>query len=356
MKKWIIPLIVTFALGFLFSQAMLRVQATAVSTPDSGSISRFRELYDSLVDLEYGVETGEWGMIWNRIKSAAEWTPSGDVTADDVKAGVTFYGSSRDQETGMLSLTGDATTGQVMSGSTFYSDDFNLQTGTLSLIGDATVDDVTSGKTFYSGDFDLLTGTAPAPIDYSLQQYSERDNYAGPFYTSIGPEDYTGEESTWTDHSVDTDIVWKDERAGLYWSADRGILTTNNFTAISLNTCDFFDENLYATRAEYPGGDADCGDAINYCATLDYGGRTDWYLPTQQELKQADMDGMYNQTGDTLAEASLFTYGTTGGYAFWSSTEVSSYSNRAWYGGLFNGNVYYGLKTSGNAVRCVARD
>ena len=360
MKKTIIISTLTFFLGMLTIQSF-NYFLKADTTPDSGSTSRLRELYDSLVTLDHGDESGDWGTIWNRIKSAAEWTPNGDVTADDVKSGITFYSDSRTAETGTLSLVGDANLDEVVSGKTFYADDFTLQTGTLSLVGDATVDDVVSGKTFYGSSFDLLTGTAPAPVDYSLMQYSERDDYAGTYYTGLGPEDYQLEESTWTSPATN---VWKDERTGVYWGPDRGVLTTNNFTAISLNNCDYFDETLYEKRGDYPGVsgseniDADCGNAINYCATLDFGDRTDWYLPSQKELMQAYIDGMYNQAGATPVDAAAFTYGTTGGggYVFWSSSEASNLPTYAWRMTFFWGQTLGGIKTGTQAVRCVARD
>jgi hypothetical protein len=274
------------------------------STPESGVTSRIRQVYDALVGLAYGDESagswGDWGTMWNRIRSAAEWTPDGTATSEDVVAGETFYGSSRVR----------------------------------------------------------ITGTGPQPIDFSLQQFMERDDYAGPYYTGLAPEDYQQEEAEWTDHSVNTDIVWKDERTGVYWSPDRGVLTTNSFTAISLNTCDFFDETQYSTRGAYPGGDSDCGDAINYCATLDFGGRTDWYLPSQKELMMAYIDGMYNQAGATPTDAAAFTYGTTsgGGYPFWSSSEVSDVPTYAWGVYLYRGNTDSLNKADDYAVRCVARD
>ena len=273
-------------------------------SPESGATSRIKSVYDSLTTLGYGLDSaggwGDWGAFWNRIRSAGEWTPDGTATSDDVVDGKTFYGSSRLQ----------------------------------------------------------ITGTGPEPIDFSLFQYSARDNYAGTYNGGTGPEDYTGEESEWTDHSVGADEVWKDERTGLYWSADRGVLTANNFTLI---TCDFFTAE---PRSAYDGSDLTCGGtveaphAINYCATLDYGGRTDWYLPSQQELMMAYIDGMYNQAGDTLEEAAAFTWGTTdgGGYPFWSSSEVSYYPTDAWDVGLYYGTTNGNNKTIEDAVRCVARD
>ena len=333
-KKIVISVLVTFLATLLISVPTTAVLAEqSGDTPDSGVTSYIKQIYQSLVTLTYGSDTagdwGNWGAFWNRIRSAAEWTPAGTATADDVVSGETFYSDSRTPRTGLLSLTGDATE-----------------------------DDVAFGKIFYSNTFTPLTGNAPASIDWTNLQFSARDDYAGTYNGGTAPEDYQGEEAEWTDHSVDTDVVWKDERAGLYWSADRGVLTSNNFTAMSLETCDFFDTGLYATRAAYPGGDADCGDAINYCATLDYGDRTDWYLPSQKELMLAYIDGMYNQAGTTAEEAAAFVYGTTngGGYPFWSSSEVSSNDRLAWYVNLDRGNPYSNPKARGSAVRCVSRD
>lgn len=221
-----------------------------------------------------------------------------------------------------------------------------------------TTTEVAIGETFYSGSREAQTGTAPAPIDWTNLQFSARDDYAGIYGGGVGPEDYQNEEGDWTDHSVGSDAVWKDERAGLYWSADRGVATTNLFTAMSLETCDFFNTSLYATRGQYPGDDEDCGNAINYCATLDYAGRTDWYLPSQKESMLASINGMYNQAGSTLEEAATFTRGTTygGGFSFWSSSQNSEYSNEAWCFSTYSGYTNTNVKSTAYAVRCVARD
>lgn len=77
------------------------------SSPESGATSRLKATYDSLVSLSYGSESagswGDWGTMWNRIRSAAEFTPSGDAAVGDTRTGKTFYSSSRTQQTGTLS-------------------------------------------------------------------------------------------------------------------------------------------------------------------------------------------------------------------------------------------------------------
>jgi len=132
-------------------------------SPDSGVSSKIKQAYDSLVILSYGSDSagdwGDWGEFWNRIRSSAEWTPDGTVTADQVMAGETFYGDSRTKQTGTLALVGDAEVGDVAAGMTFYSDTFGILTGTLALTGDVTASDVVAGKTFYSDSFSQQTGT-----------------------------------------------------------------------------------------------------------------------------------------------------------------------------------------------------
>ncbi len=265
------------------------------SIPSSGVNSRIKTIDDELIGLDFGTSGsgvwGDWGAMWNRIYSAAIWNAT---------------------------------------------------------LGDAVASDVISGKKFYAGaNRTLLTGTysAPAVIDYSLQQYSTRDDLAGP--PSNGTEDYQGEESVWTSTVAN---VWKDTRTGLYWSNKKGTGTvTNSFTTMSLNTCDFFNTT---PRGNYAGGDADCGAAINYCATLDFGGKTDWYLPSQKEMMQAFINGMFNQAGTSLADAAIF----TGQENFWSSSERSNSDPNVWYVNFATGGTNINAKGTSMDVRCVRRD
>ncbi|HOV29764.1 MAG TPA: DUF1566 domain-containing protein [Candidatus Dojkabacteria bacterium] len=141
-----------------------------------------------------------------------------------------------------------------------------------------------------------------------------------------------------------TPEVWKDERTGLYWSPRQGSMS-NEFTII---TCDFF---TTTPRGNYSGSDPDCGNAINTCATLsldadgDGTNETDWYLPTQIEMMQAYIDGIYAVTNkDWVTENN-----------FWSSTESKSNSGDAYPVYLSHGYTYFYFKTDTLSTRCVRR-
>jgi len=176
-------------------------------------------------------------------------------------------------------------------------------------------------------------------VDYSPQQYVA--------YDDSKTEDYEGEESTWTNtNALSGSEVWYDTRTGLYWSRMLSGSYSNSFT---ISSCNFYTST---PRGSYNGSDADCGNAINACGTLSLAStqgqsaKTDWYLPSQKELKQAYRDGMYNQTDTAFVTAS----------EFWSSTEFSGNSTRAWFEYLGSGNANVFNKTNSYAVRCVRRD
>jgi hypothetical protein len=209
--------------------------------------------------------------------------------------------------------------------------------------GTAAESDVVSGKTFYSNSRTKKTGTME-PMDFSPEQYVQ--------YDDAHASDYTGEESTWIKTSSASGAnVYQDTRTGLYWSSSIGSYT-NSFSSPSTGKCDFFSAT---PRSSYgtSGTDPDCGNAINACAVLSLSSKdgqsadTDWYLPSQKELKWAYKDGIYNQTSSSFTTTSYF----------WSSTETSGGSTYAWIELLFDGRAYDdGDKADSLAVRCVRRD
>ena len=276
------------------------------SSPTNASTSRIKAIYDSLSSLSHGSDSaggwGDWGAMWNRIRSAGEWVPNGNLVAADVLSGKTFYNLNRTQKTGTLTYSGNAGVADVASGKTFYSNNGSLQTGTY----------------------------APYISLYTPQSLETKDDYLGT---------YNAEESIWTNQTdgvvgatgLSSGEIRKDERTGLWWSASSTSTTiTNSFAN--------------ATDGVRPTG----GNAIAFCNGLNtavFGGKSNWYLPTQKELLQAYIDGIYS--ADTA-------FGATG--SFWSSTEASGDSTTAWYVYVVHGYTYANAKSTGYSVRCVRRD
>lgn len=93
------------ALALVFSLAMWASYAYGEQVggaPESGSTSYIQSLYTSLQTSGYGSDTAspDWGTYWNRLKTAAQFAPTGTATAANVVSGKTFYGSDRTQQTG----------------------------------------------------------------------------------------------------------------------------------------------------------------------------------------------------------------------------------------------------------------
>ena len=271
------------------------------SSPESGATSRLKQVHDWLVaksDPDYGgAQPADWsfdfGTYWNRILYSAFWEPDGTATESDVLEGKTFYSGSNNRV---------------------------QKTGTLT------------------------PATSPGAYDQQFDQYV--DAHAS---------DYQGEESTWVKSNTSSGSqVWHDTRTGLYWSYNLGFLT-NNFSSPSTGVCDFFNTGTYPTRGSYgtSGTYPACGNAINACAVLSLASiegqsaNTDWYLPSQKELQQAYINGIYNQTDSSINATN----------SFWSSTENSSISTKAWSIRLDSGNFSdAGTKTNNGLVICVRRD
>lgn len=207
-----------------------------------------KTIYDSLVSLSHGSDSaggwGDWGAYWNRIRSAGEWTPSGDASETDVA----------------------------------------------------------SGKTFYSDDRTQKTGTATLAPDYSKQSRAIWDDYNN---DSSPDGDNAGEESMWTNTSGNNSSgVWKDTLTGLYWSPFIGN-NTNNFT---VSTCGFFlsDDRGESGGGDTCGDAINTCAALSLDSdSNEVGGssdaESDWYLPSHKEMMQSYIDGFYNQTNSVFA-------------------------------------------------------
>jgi len=201
--------------------------------------------------------------------------------------------------------------------------------------GTVSEDKVLPGYTFYNGSRTLKTR------NIKLSYYEAQSLQAKDFRDSNGSASF----SSWEKTNASPE-VWYDERSGLYWSPSWGNFT-NQFT---ISTCAFFSTTK---RGDYNGGDpTNCGNAIEQCATLsldangDGTNETKWYLPTQAELMQAYLNGIYLRTNTNWVT----------GNSFWSSTELQHNTRYAWYVTLDSGSTNRTTKTTSSAVRCVLRD
>ena len=185
-----------------------------------------------------------------------------------------------------------------------------------------------------------------ANIWFGNQKYQTKDDWVNSGGT-VG--EYTAEEAAWSavagspfsgydsinyagtggDLDLISGAVKQDGRTGLWWSDIMAVgavasTTDNQFT-------------LTADGARPTGG-----NAIGFCGALNtanFGGRNDWYLPTQKQLMQAYIDGSANNLSNP-------------GYYFWSSTEYYSNAAYAWYVYLNYGYTYYDTKVNRYYVRC----
>jgi hypothetical protein len=253
--------------------------------------------------------------------------------------GLAFYGlagTTNNQQSGQVA--GEQTGESPDSGSTSRIQELYDQ-----LVSDDKGYEVGGAWGDWGAYWNRIRSASEASVNYIDQSYEEYDDYK--YSDDHGDGESGDEESTWENTASN---VWFDNRTGLYWSASQGQFT-NSFSSTHAN-CPFFAES--PRGSSYDGSNADCGDAINECATLSLESKTgegadgDWYLPTQKELQQAYLNGIYNQAGHSFTSTSYF----------WSSTEDSDHSGRAWFVILPSGYTSVSSKSSSRDVRCVRRD
>ena len=293
----LLTLAAVFGLGLWASQAH---GEQVGSTPESGSTSYIKQLYTTLQTSGYGTDTDtpSWGTYWNRIKTSAQWVPSGNVTAADVVSGKTFYNSSRTQQTGTNTAAGWTPS------------------------GNATAADVVVGKTFYGNSRTQQTGTQPIPGVCPTQAYHDSHGSATQVNNCTN-------NLTWTVPSGSIAGTEKqDPRTGLIWS--NAIVNTAGTATFSPTTNTTFSWDASHANNIAVGNKT----AITLCSAMGNG----WRLPTQKELMQAYIDGSYFNLSQP-------------GNSFWSATESSS--TGAWSVPLTSGSTNNNTKVSAYLVRCV---
>ena len=92
-------------------------------------------------------------------------------------------------------------------------------------------------------------------------------------------------------------------------------------------------------------------DAVSHCENLEYGGYSDWRLPTPQELLTIVDNSKYNPAFN----ATYFPYTPTGSTSYlWTNKEFKEDTSQAWAFGTYLGFIHYGKsKSSTFDVICV---
>lgn len=170
-------LVVVSIFSFLIGSSVYGSEGAA---PSNGQISRINTLYTSLGNLGYGSDTNtpDRGIYWNKIFTAATWTPDSTVTESDVLAGKTFYSDSRTVKTGTRYRVGYCPTqAAVDNGGTLYP---NQQTNCTVDVSWVSPNDNIDG----SDKKDLITGLVWSyPLYWSgsepvFDQYSQASNWS----------------------------------------------------------------------------------------------------------------------------------------------------------------------------------
>jgi hypothetical protein len=351
--KIIIALAVLVVAISMFSGLKYVLAEQSGSSPESGATSRILSLYNDLSALTFGSDTAtpDWGTLWNRIKTAAKWTPSGTAVEADVATGKTFYNTTRGAKTGAgtianLTPAGPCSTQQYYDayGAPVTESNNCSLTWTANPGGSVTGDDAKAGR----GGYDPRTGL-------TWSNYLKNNAGAIQFVTSGGSTwnwdgsgkitftvtaanatagaTYTNNSKTFT---VVTTIAGTTSLATTPTGSPAASGTLTLVTGTGDATITFSTFSASTTNASV--GDLTAKQLCN--SSSNPAGAGVWRLPTEKELMQAYIDGAYwNLTN------------TSSSYSFWSATETSS--TYAYYVNLNDGYTYNFNKTSSYYVRCV---
>lgn len=169
----------------------------------------------------------------------------------------------------------------------------------------------------------------------------------------------TGQTKSYDENGTEVDGTLKDDgfyQMGLntdYIRDDAIEIVTDNLTNLMWQDGGTMPVKPWLTDTNYDscidGNDTACFDtsgdtAVTYCEDLDFGGYTDWRLPTIVELQGLNIDSdQYISAVDAVFERNNNNY--------WSST--NSLSDTAWAWITYYTNTFYKKKTDLYYVRCV---
>ncbi len=149
-----------------------------------------------------------------------------------------------------------------------------------------------------------------------------------------GPVVKTGQTAV---YKTGDDGTYQKGLAHSYSRSATGVVT-DNATGLQWQD-DYIDNGGYIKEANW-------ADAKTYCANLTLDGKTDWRLPTIEELVSITDKGRTNPAIDPVFQNVAFS-------DYWSSTTLVSDTSDAWVVDFSNGDDHAGARTNGTFVRCV---
>jgi hypothetical protein len=194
------------------------------------------------------------------------------------------------------------------------------------------------------------SGEIPCPEE-GQPFYGQDAQYAGPArsYTKLGQN---GVELPDTASEVDGWIMTRDNVTGLVWEIKQNKDDVKNYTNHhdADNTYTWYDSNpdTNGGNAGTAGDGTDTEDFINALNSENFGGFSDWRLPTIKELSSL-VNSSISSPGPTI-DTAWFPH--TLRFIYWSSTGAGG-TDSAWRVYFYRGGVDYFYKSSSYHVRAV---
>lgn len=285
------------------------------------------------------------------------------LSADNQTVTAGYY-----EATTLSAVDSDLAVGNIRSGVNIFGVAGNFNVVDTST-GDATASEILSGYKAWVDGAEITGNASSGYSGWSAQKNVRWDDWRYGAGTTGSPfDEYTGEESTWTqtdaggdaaksvtDNAVTVSLssneVWQDTRTGLYWSNRTASTIDNEFRYDATGQCNFTDTgaaNSYCDNQDPTSAYTEDNDvsANDFCLNLQLDANndsvleTDWRLPSQKELMQAYIDGSANHLPNP-------------DNTFWSATEDSGNAAYAWYVNLSYGPTTNYTKSNNRYARCV---
>jgi hypothetical protein len=183
-----------------------------------------------------------------------------------------------------------------------------------------------------------------------FQNFVSINDYDKDFYWSNQAVTYSGGENyNWTLNSYDGHNVWQKRTENGYVRCVSG---NSHYEDIQFErdnskeiVKDLTHNLMWVDGSETVG--KSWSEAISYCKNLNYGGYSDWRLPTIEELYSITDQ---RKSSNPFANSE---FRNIKSYAYWSSTEDNKYTSYSWSLHFGNGYGYYNVQSSSYYVRCL---